>query len=91
MSDRIQRTQPAPGQAIPIPADFLVSWDDPSDAGLLWRLDPIHYPDPLPALEHDLHQGWDAIGTTRGLENYNLPIEYKLRNFNGYVYNECPL
>jgi pyruvate,water dikinase len=53
----------------------------------LWRLDAIHYPNPLPLLEHDLHQGYDGAGTVRGLASYNLPMHYLLRNFNGYLYS----
>jgi phosphohistidine swiveling domain-containing protein len=87
MTDNPNQSQPAPGQSIPIPADFPVSWDDPVDARKLWRLDPIHYPNPLPVLEHDLHQGYDSAGMMRGLESYNLPIRNLQRNINGYLYS----
>jgi phosphohistidine swiveling domain-containing protein len=81
------QSPPTPGQAIPIPGDFPVAWENPQDARQLWQLDPIHFPNPLPLLEHDLHQGWDVAGTIRGLESYNLPIQYLLRNVNGYIYS----
>jgi phosphohistidine swiveling domain-containing protein len=87
MASYRKHSQPAPGESIPVKADFPVSWDDPADAKILWRLDPIHYPNPLPLLEHDLHRGYDGAGTTRGLESYNLPIRYLMRNINGYLYN----
>jgi phosphohistidine swiveling domain-containing protein len=79
--------QPAPGQTLPVPADFPVSWDDPADAKRLWRLDPIHYPRPLPVLEHELHQGFDVAGANGALESYNFPFRWMLRAINGYLYN----
>ena len=87
MADNQYQSQPSPGQSIPIPTGFPVSWDDPVDARRLWRLDPIHYPNPLPVLEHDLHQGYDAAGMSRGLESYNLPLRSLQRNINGYLYS----
>lgn len=87
IESRVKQGQPASGQTIPVPADFPVSWDDPADAKRLWQLDPIHYPKPLPLLEHDLLQGWLVAGNTRGLASYNLPIRYLQRNINGYLYN----
>lgn len=87
MTSSHTKAGPAPGTAIPVSADFPVSWEDPEDARKLWRLDPIHYPSPIPALEHDLLQGWLVSGTERALASYNLPIRYSLRNINGYLYN----
>ena len=81
------RRQAAPGQPVPIPADFPVTWESPEDAKRLWRLDPLHYPNPLPLLEHDLHQGYDVTGSNRALESYNFPFRWVMRNINGYLYS----
>lgn len=81
------QTQPGPGQPIPLPDDFPVSWEKREDATRLWRLDPMHFPNPLPVLEHDLHQGLDVAGANAALESYNFPFRWVLRNFNGYLYN----
>src|SRR5439155_1063116 len=41
-----------PPRGIPIetPSDFPVTWQQPDDAQLLWTLDRVHWPDPLPTL-----------------------------------------
>lgn len=87
MTTSIDQAQPTPGQAIPIPDGFPVNWQDPLDAKRLWRLDPMHFPNPLPVLEHDLHQGLDVAGANVALESYSFPFRWVLRNFNGYLYN----
>lgn len=87
MSPARTRRRLRPGQPIPAPADFPVTWQNPGEARRLWRLDPLHYPRPLPLLEHDLHQGYDATGSNLALERYNFPFKWVLRNINGYLYN----
>jgi phosphohistidine swiveling domain-containing protein len=86
MATNSRQTQPAPGQTIPVPAGFPVGWDDPADAKLLWRLDPLHFPEPLPVLEHDLHQGLNVEGTNRALESYHFPFRWVMRDIHGYLY-----
>ena len=42
---------PKPGQPIPTPPDFPVTWDDPKDAKLTWSLFPANKT-PIPPLIH---------------------------------------
>jgi len=71
---------------IPIPPDFPVSWEDPEDQHLPLTWENTHNPDPAPALEFDL---WHVIydnGANPAFESYQLPIRFKVRRINTYLY-----
>ena len=36
---------------------FPIIWDDPADANSAWIFDPVHAPEPVPALSYDLNTG----------------------------------
>ena len=76
--------QTAPGQPIPAPEDFPVSWDDPDDAKLTWGLDN-HATEPLTPLNRSV-----ATAILRGFNTafgqFGLPIQLRARFINGYGY-----
>lgn len=77
-------TAVSPGQAIPLPANFPVSWKNPEDAKFLWSLDS-HAPDPLAPLSFSV-----ITAVLRGFQpafaHFGLPIQFRLAHINNYLY-----
>ncbi len=75
-------TQPV-GHRIPVPPDFPVEWDDPSQEHLFWTRERMHYPEPVkPVIESlDPEAGLNFAAAT-----YDLPIRYHARVINTYRY-----
>lgn len=75
------------GIAIEPPTDFPVVWEHPGDARLLWTLDRVHWPDPVPPLVFAIAGEALARGLTRAAEEYELPVsEVRVRRINTYRY-----
>src|SRR5215831_818638 len=74
----------APGQRIPIPADFPVTWESPNDATLTWQLDP-HSSEPLAPLSCSVSA---AIlrGFSPAFAQLGLPLRLRVAYFNGFPY-----
>jgi phosphohistidine swiveling domain-containing protein len=78
---------PPTGKAIEPPADFPVAWENPADARLLWTLDRVHWPDPVPQLVFAIAGEALARGLTRAAEEYELPVsQIRVRRINTYRY-----
>jgi pyruvate,water dikinase len=75
------------GSAIEPPVDFPVVWDKPGDAQLLWTLDRVHWPDPVPLLVFAIAGDALARGLTRTAEAYALPVsEIRAQRINTFRY-----
>ncbi len=74
----------APGQPIPTPEDFPVSWANPNDAKLTWQLD-THVTEPMAPLSCSV-----SAATLRGFNpafpQFGLPIQFRITFINGFPY-----
>lgn len=72
---------------IPIPSDFPVQWDRPTDAELLWTLDPVHWPGPMTPLVYSVLSPAVARALTMAAHAYERPVqEVLVRRINTYRY-----
>lgn len=78
--------QPTPGRPIPASPDFPVEWDVADDANLYWEMDLMHTPDPMTTLEFDFAALTYLHGINHAAAAYELPIRFRGRRVNGYVY-----
>ena len=76
---------PKPGQPIPTPPDFPVTWDNPQDARLTWSLFPA-YKTPVPPL---IHAGGGSFiaGFNVGFDKAALPVRMRNARINTYEYS----
>ncbi|HEV8712040.1 MAG TPA: PEP-utilizing enzyme [Candidatus Binatia bacterium] len=76
--------QTAPGQPIPAPEDFPVSWENPDDTKLTWGLDN-HATEPMPPLSGSVAT---AIlqGFNTAFGQLGVPIHLRYLFINGYPY-----
>jgi hypothetical protein len=65
-------TQPV-GHRIPVPPDFPVCWDDPSEENLFWTRERLHYPEPVKPVSESMNP---EAGINIAAEAYGLPIRY---------------
>jgi phosphohistidine swiveling domain-containing protein len=78
---------PPASTAIEPPTDFPVVWEHPADARLLWTLDRVHWPDPVPLLVFAIAGEALARGLTKTAEAYELPVsEIRVSRINTYRY-----
>ncbi len=74
----------APGQPIPAPEDFPVSWENPADARLTWQLQP-QIPLPVAPLIYSVLaacvRGFSSVSAQVG-----LPFNLRTMHINGYYY-----
>ena len=59
---------------------------DAADAGLTWRLDRLHYPDPVGPLEHALVQQVVVAGTNVAFAAFGMPVAREVRRVCTYLY-----
>ena len=71
-------------------SDFPVEWQDPEDAELSWKWDPIHSPLPLTPLCWDLRKEIGE-GFRRAFDVSGAPGYAVLRMFNGFMYSRPAL
>ncbi len=67
-------TEPQAPQQIPTPPDFPVSWERPEEAQWFWKMDRMHFPDPLPVLAADFMRRSMAYGWTPAAADYQMPL-----------------
>ena len=75
---------PIPGQLIPTPPDFPVTWDDRNDANLTWSVASI-YKTPIPPLIFSVANAF-YVGGNVGLEKSGLSIDFRAKRINTYAY-----
>jgi len=75
---------PPPGQLIPTPPDFPVTWDDPQDAKITWLTVP-QYKTPIPLLIYAVVKAF-MVGGNAGLEKAALPFEARMIRINTFAY-----
>ena len=75
---------PKPGQPIPTPPDFPVTWDNPQDARLTWSSFPGTIT-PITPLAHATISAFMA-GFNAGFEKAALPVRMRLARINTYAY-----
>lgn len=83
MSDSSTPT-PKPGQPIPTPPDFPVTWEDPRDARLAWQLFPGNKTPAAPlvyAFTNAFFSGFNV-----GFEKSALPVKFALSRINTYEF-----
>jgi phosphohistidine swiveling domain-containing protein len=83
MSENKPQT-PAPGQLVPTPPDFPVTWDDPQDAKITWLTVP-QYKTPIPLLIYFVVKAF-MEGGNAGLEKAALPFEARMIRINSFAY-----
>ncbi len=81
-------TQSAP---LPVPPGFPVEWREPSDDGLFWFQDNLHFPLAVTPANATIFQTAFAEGASRAIAGLSMPIS-GLRTMvqNGYLYL-CPV
>lgn len=73
--------------ALPIPEDFPITWEDPEDAGLLWEHEADHVPHSITRLEFDITGKVSARAFTHAFHRFGMPVkEVRTRLFNTYLY-----
>lgn len=83
MEDTAHAEGPPP--PLPIPDDFPVTWQDPSDEMAFWHIDPVHFPQTVtPAME--VFGDAFTIGVDRSFAAYEVPVRLMHRRINGYFY-----
>jgi pyruvate,water dikinase len=83
MSDNKPQTS-APGQLVPTPPDFPVTWDDPQDAKITWLTVP-QYKTPIPLLIYAVVKAF-MEGGNAGLEKAALPFQARMIRINSFAY-----
>jgi phosphohistidine swiveling domain-containing protein/tetratricopeptide (TPR) repeat protein len=67
--------------ALPIPADFPVSWQHPDDPHKFWRIERMHWPEPIPPLDFEfMRDAHEEL--TAAFADYGVPLQYEPRHFN---------
>jgi len=74
----------APGQPIPTPEDFSVSWANPDDVKLTWQLD-THVTEPMPPLSCSVSAAV-LRGFNPAFPQFGLPIQFRIAFINGFPY-----
>ncbi len=85
--DRAQHAPPGPGETIPVPPDFPVTWRTAAAENLFWQRDRMHFPDPLPPLVTTLFID-EVFSQAFGYaaDAHALPISLAACAQNGYFY-----
>lgn len=65
---------------------FPVTWDNPRDAALAWEWEEMHCPRPFPPLAGDYMTAIIERGLNYRYEKFGMPIRYRCRLINNYVY-----
>jgi pyruvate,water dikinase len=66
--------------------EFPVEWNDPSEAGLVWEWDDMHFPQALTTLSGDYMARVLIEGMNYRYERAGMPVRTYCRAINGYIY-----
>lgn len=78
---------PASPVQIETPPYFPVRWEQHDDELLLWTIDRVHWPEPIPPLIYSIAGDTMAHGLMAAAATYDLPIaEVRTRRINTYRY-----
>ena len=69
---------------ITAPPDFPVLWDPSEDAQLLWMMDRMHVPEPVPTLAEPFLRHCYEHGMNLGAKPYSWPFRVRARRINTY-------
>jgi phosphohistidine swiveling domain-containing protein len=86
------QTAGGPSPPLPIPDNFPVTWESPTDEMAFWHIDPIHFPTTVtPAME--IFGDAFTKGVDRSFAAYEMPIRLQYRRINTYFYtgNSLPV
>jgi len=83
VSSAIHRPASSP---ITAPPDFPVLWDPSEDAQLLWMMDRMHVPEPVPTLAEPFLRHCYEDGMNLGAKPYSWPFRVRARRMNTYWY-----
>ena len=75
---------PTPGQLIPLPPNFQVTWKDPRDSKLTW-MSPPQFKTPIPPLVYAVISAF-LVGGNAGFEGAGLPFQIRVERINTYPY-----
>lgn len=75
---------PTPGQLIPLPPNFQVTWKDPRDSKLTW-MSPPQFKTPIPPLIYAVISAF-LVGGNAGFEGAGLPFQIQVERINTYPY-----
>jgi phosphohistidine swiveling domain-containing protein len=67
-------------------SEFVVEWKDPADAERSWRLDRLHFPDPIAPLDFWLFRDVVRRGIMSAARLYGTVQDYRTRRINTYLY-----
>ncbi len=71
---------------IPIPPDFPVEWEEPSDADRFFERELQHIPGQMTTLNHSMAATLYKVGFNGGCAHYELPVRNTFRRINTYGY-----
>jgi len=66
--------------------DFPIAWRDPADAEITWRREDAHHGVVSRPLCVDYPRYGAAVGIQRRMDQWKLPIRFRLEEFNGRLY-----
>ncbi len=75
---------PLGGRPIPTPVDFPVTWSQPDEAELLWRLEG-HHTDPMTPLVYEVAAAFFQGGSP-AFDQIGLPFHARFKRINTYAY-----
>ncbi len=80
-----QAMPPAP-VAIPLPPEFPIAWESPELSFLPFQQDRQHVPNPMTPLSAWFAANGFAVGASRALATYHVPMAFTVGHFNYYYY-----
>jgi pyruvate,water dikinase len=89
MSTENDHQEISPGQTIPTPENFPVTWENSEDHRMLWTSDPYHYPVPVAPLEYELTVAIYEDGGNKTIAEFNVPFQLIPQRINTYFYRSA--
>ncbi|MEZ4713728.1 MAG: PEP-utilizing enzyme [Caldilineaceae bacterium] len=80
-------TQPIPGQPIPFPPDFQITWREPAHSGMFWMRDIMHFPYQFVPLAMSFLETVLNPGMNFGAAKREMPVRFLWRVYNTWAYN----
>jgi pyruvate,water dikinase len=80
-------TTPQPGELIPLPEDFPITWDPPQDRDKEWFWDQMHHPHAVTPMSSSIDGVAFTQGFGRACDALSMPIKTSVgKSFNYYFY-----